>query len=340
VYAIPDIEVLLAPPWDISFVERLSSLRRAKINKRNIAVYIYEKADTSTFRYRVYNMCQTLLSSEQWFGVFFFERELPFLVEHISLISVVVIVRTRWSEIIELFMIEARKRRIKLIFDIDDLVFDINSIPLIVNTLNVDMRNPDSYSYWFSYVSRLYLTGARCDALIGTNEYLSNELSQCYSKPAAVINNFLNEEQCQISNQINSVKCGGTSERPFVIGYFSGTPSHTNDFRLIAPEILELLNDYSDIKLKIIGFIELPEFLCNFLNSGRIIHESLVDFLTLQKKVAEVDVNIVPLLINRFTNAKSELKYFEASIVSTITCASPSYSYAGSFRHAVTCFLC
>jgi glycosyltransferase involved in cell wall biosynthesis len=48
--------------------------------------------------------------------------------------------------------------------------------------------------------------------------------------------------------------------------------------------------------------------------------------------MAEVDVNIAPLVINDFTNCKSELKFFEAAAVETTTIASPNYS----FKKAIT----
>jgi len=41
-----------------------------------------------------------------------------------------------------------------------------------------------------------------------------------------------------------------------------------------------------------------------------------------------VELNLVPLQENMFTNCKSELKYFEAAIVGTLTVASPVYTYA------------
>ena len=52
------------------------------------------------------------------------------------------------------------------------------------------------------------------------------------------------------------------------------------------------------------------------------------DFVTLQELVGSVDLNLVPLQYNAFTNCKSELKYFEAAIVGTQTIASPTYTYA------------
>ena len=66
----------------------------------------------------------------------------------------------------------------------------------------------------------------------------------------------------------------------------------------------------------------------------------LVDFVELQRLVAQVDVNIVPLVQNVFTNCKSELKFFEASVVDTVTIAAPVYTYQYSIQNGETGFLC
>ena len=69
-----------------------------------------------------------------------------------------------------------------------------------------------------------------------------------------------------------------------------------------------------------------------FLENGQIEFVPPVDFRKLQRAMSEVDVNIAPLVINDFTNCKSELKFFEAAIVETTTIASPTYT----FKNAIT----
>ena len=54
----------------------------------------------------------------------------------------------------------------------------------------------------------------------------------------------------------------------------------------------------------------------------------LQDFVNLQRLIGEVEINIVPLQDNAFTNCKSELKYFEAAIVETVTVATPTYTFS------------
>ena len=55
--------------------------------------------------------------------------------------------------------------------------------------------------------------------------------------------------------------------------------------------------------------------------------------------MAEVDVNIAPLVLNDFTNCKSELKFFEAAAVETTTIASPSYTFKRAIKDGENGFL-
>jgi glycosyltransferase involved in cell wall biosynthesis len=109
---------------------------------------------------------------------------------------------------------------------------------------------------------------------------------------------------------------------------------------VIYKEVMQLMEDYPDINLKVVGFMEFPADMQEYIKKGRITFSKLVDFIRLQELVASVDVNIVPLIVNDFTNCKSELKYFEASIVNTITCASPTYTYKNSIIDGTNGFLC
>ena len=49
--------------------------------------------------------------------------------------------------------------------------------------------------------------------------------------------------------------------------------------------------------------------------------------MNLQRVIGDVEINVVPLQDNEFANCKSELKYFEAAIVGTVTIATPTFTY-------------
>ncbi|MBA3957468.1 MAG: glycosyltransferase [Parachlamydiaceae bacterium] len=324
-------------PWEIDLSQRLNALVTDPDLRK--VVYIYEKADTSTFRYRVYNMCQALSHSTEWRGIFFFEEELSLLQQHLEQVDVLIFVRTRWSIIFDTFLNRVKMRKIPVFFDVDDLVFDLDHIPLLMNSTNMPFTD-QSYTYMFSYVSRLKLMGSLCDATIGTNDFLCERLTQAFAKPSFKIPNFLNEEQTTVSEDLFSKKMTKKPSSHFSIGYFSGTPTHVNDFKVASAEIAELLNRYPEMILSVVGFMEFPKNLQPFLKKKQIAHHPLVNFLELQHLIVEADVNIVPLQNNTFTNCKSELKFFEAAIVGTPTIATPTFTYRNSIVHQKTGFLC
>ncbi|MCX5774547.1 MAG: hypothetical protein NTX05_08100 [Fusobacteria bacterium] len=326
-------------PWEMSFEERLNFLM--KFSKQyKLMVHIYEKADTSTFRYRCYNIYQLLLKSETWRSIYFFDNEVNKILAYLDIIDVVTIVRARFSlNILELIG-RVKAKKIPLVFDVDDLVFDLKKLPLLTNTLNVRLKNHVEYDFWFAYIGRISLVGEYADYCTTTNEFLAERLMKKYNKPTHIIPNGLNHEQIQISQECLSYKKNDKTNQNFCIGYFSGTPSHINDFLSVSDEIEMLLNEFENITLKIVGFMEIPEKLLYLVKSKKIIQEPLQNFIDLQKKIAEVDVNIVPLVNNEFTNCKSELKYFEAAIVHTITCASPTYMFVNNITQSETGFIC
>ena len=86
--------------------------------------------------------------------------------------------------------------------------------------------------------------------------------------------------------------------------------------------------------------MELPKYMMHFIAEKRIAILPPVDFLELQKLTASVDVSIVPLVVNEFTNCKSELKFFESAIVDTMTVASDSFAYTQCIKNGENGFLC
>lgn len=319
-------------PWEIPFPQRMQVLN----SPRKKVIYFYEKPDSSTFRYRAYNMCQALEKSDTWIGAYFFENEISFLLPYLKEISVIIFCRTRWSFSFDQLIHQAKKENIPLLFDIDDLVFHLDKVPLVMNTLNISFRE-DLVSHWYSYAARLHQLGKKCHGTIGTNDYIASHLKDCFGTPNFVVPNFLNAEQINVSESLFLNKKRNSK---YTLGYFSGSPSHANDFAKIAPEIASLLNTYPDMKLEVAGFMDFPRFLIPFVKKKRIVHTPFVDYLTLQKKIAAVDLNLVPLVDNEFTQCKSELKFFEAAIVGTPTLATPTLVYQQNIRHGKTGFLC
>lgn len=329
-------------PWEIPLSKRISYLKGIIASDQKVAIHIYEFPDNSTFRYRAYNIYQHLIQSSKWKSIYFFQSELSYLLPFLEGVALAVICRVRWSLSIDNFIARCNVLNIPIVFDVDDLVFDLEYLPLLTNTLNVPLDSDPHvhYDFWFACTSRIGYTASKSDYFTSTNRFLCNMLEEKYQKPAYIIPNTLNTEQISISKLCVEQKDTLPNKSPFIVGYFSGTPSHINDFKIAHKALVRFLEDFSDTMLQVVGYMDFPSSFIPFIEEDRVKFVDFVDFVELQRLVASVDVNIVPLVNNTFTNCKSELKFFESAIVDTITLATPIYSYAHSIQDGVTGYLC
>lgn len=314
-------------PWEAESVEfRVAELLHGK--GRKIA-YLYERPDSSTFRYRVYNMVEALRSAPKtgmiasWFAVSE-ARALARLLPHIDTL---VIVRVRYNRELAALVARARTLGVQVLADCDDLVFDVRYAHLIAVNNDYDTMAEVALDSWFAYIGRLQASVSLCEGAIATNNLLAQKLSDIVNGPVRVIPNFLNRRQEELSRSILDVKKARNFEGDgrVTIGYFSGTPTHNLDFEVALPALTELMRKDERVNLRIVGFMKSFNTLSEF--SERVERIDIQDWLNLQVKIAEVEVNIAPLQQNCFTNCKSNLKFFEAAAVGTWTCASRTYSF-------------
>lgn len=326
-------------PWNISLEDRVRAFISAAHSGKKVALMLYQQADTSTFRYRCYNIYQ-ITQDGDWLSVYFFLNEIDIVEKLLKTAQLLVLTRIRWCYPLDSLVHKAKKRDIPVLFDVDDLICDIQHLPLVTNTLNVHFENDADYDGWFSLISRNQAMAAQADGFITTNPFLGEKLSQRFGKAYQVIINSLNEEQLRVSERCRKQKNTQNGEQTFAIGYFSGSPTHINDFRTVYRELLQLLKNYPSMELKVVGFMDFPDDMQPMIQNNRVTFTPLVDFMELQRLIAQVDVNIVPLVRNTFTNCKSELKFFEAAAVDTVTVATPTYTYEHAIKHGNTGFLC
>lgn len=320
--------VAYSDPWKLDFAHRLANLQP---NTRRLA-YFYREPDSSTFRYRVYNMIQALGSEGDLSAAYFCDDDLDntnLIVDHAD---VLVLCRTLYDQRVNALVTKAKARGKKVLFDVDDLVFDVAYTHQVVDTLAQDTADPYVWEHWFGYMGRLGATLRMCDGALTTNTFLADRIREFAGIPVAVVPNFLNQEQLSISNRVLAAKraSGYRRDGRVHIGYFSGTPTHDKDFALIAPALQALLETDPRVVLVIAGYMKMAGTLQGF--SDRVEIQPMQDFLNLQRLIGRIEINVVPLQMNTFTNCKSELKYFEAAAVGTISIASPTFTYRRAIK--------
>ena len=291
---------------------------------KKVAVCVSQDKDSAQFRYRCENIMELTLNSGEWQTVWFLNSEVSEILDRIDEVDLVVVIRqaAKDNKILR-FIDEVKKHDIKVLFDLDDLVFDFVGLVALMNAIG-----SLNFLGWMGYVWGVRRIAKKVDGFLTTNDFLGGKLKRSLNKPYKVIKNSLNQNQVRVSRECIKDKVYDG----FKIGYFSGSPTHIKDFRLVEPEIIKFLKSNSDVKLRVVGYMEFSKEMQKMIDTKKVEVLKSVDYLKLQELIAEVDVNIAPLVINDFTNCKSELKFFEAAVVETTTIASPAYT----FKKAIT----
>jgi glycosyltransferase involved in cell wall biosynthesis len=322
-------------PWTESFTDRLTRLGQGS---QHVA-YFYPRPDSSTFRYRVLNMIEALAETSGSVGASWFSAaELSHLEAIVERADVVVICRCGYSVAFAKLVARVRAQGKRVLYDIDDLVFDGQYVQVLLNTLDQPTGEAE-LDFWYAYVGRNGALMRLCDGVILTNEYLAERVQQFCGLPIAIIPNFMNRAQLGHSAKIlDSKRASGFARDGCVhIGYFSGSPTHRRDFAIIEDAILGLMDSDPRIVLRVVGVLELGDCFARF--GDRVEIFPFQNILNLQRLIGEVEINVVPLQDNVFTNCKSELKVFEASAVGTISIASPVFTLCRAIRDEITGFV-
>lgn len=323
-------EIPYSDPWIAPLHERLKTLTRGK---RRVA-YFYETANNSTFRYRAYNMVQVLNNEKnhEVSASYFFLDDLHLVDEIADLADVLVICRSMYNHHINQMVTKFRIRGKRVLFDIDDFVFNTRYAHLVINTLDQDVDNPAIWNDWFAWIGRYGETLRWCDGAITTNDNLAARIAEYSGLPVSVVPNFINKEQFDLSESLFRRKVASRFARDdkICLGYFSGSPSHNLDYAIITSALEEVLESNPSVELMVVGYIEAGPELSRF--GRRVKYQPFRDYVNLQRLISSVEFNLMPLQSNIFTDCKSELKYFEAAIAGTLSIASPSYTYAAAIQ--------
>lgn len=290
--------------------------------RSKVVLYVFQNRDSIQFRYRWQNIKEALRASDEWSMVFCLKNKI--LRTDFKNIDVLVVSRQteKGCKILNLIKY-AQKNGIKVLFDIDDLVFDYDDLFLVSDTVG-----EKNLLYWLGYIWGIRRIAKKVDGFLTTNDFLGEKLKRSFNKPYKVIKNSLNQGQIKVSEKYVKNK----THDGFRIGYFSGSPTHVKDFKVVELDLIRFLNAHNNAVLRVVGDMDFSLEMKKLIKLGKVQVEGKVDYLELQRLISEVDVNIAPLVINDFTNCKSELKFFEAAIVETTTIASPTYT----FKNAIT----
>ncbi len=322
-------------PWLKPLHQRMEDLCSGD---RKVA-YFYEEPDSSTFRYRCHAMAQAIRDHIPNTGAgCFWTEDGDALLDAVKIAGVVVISRARYTWQLEQLITVARDWGASVFFDVDDLVVAPSRVVDLLQGIGhiapgVGLQMEQIYDGWFANTSRLRATMDLADGVIVTNEFLRGQIGEVTSLPVQVIPNVMSTEQVNVSHSLFDQKqsMDFVTREPLHIGYFSGSPTHGRDFSVATQALREVLLQRPQVRLRIVGRIDLTQTPLAPLTS-RIDRHSTVDYLNLQRLISATQINVIPSQNTVFHNCKSELKYFDAAAVGVPSLATPTFPFRESIR--------
>ncbi len=320
--------------WDSSMAERVGLM----LDGEHRVAFVYRTPDTSTFRYRVANTVDALnhVPGGRLRAGWFCDDELRALTRIVPELDAIVVARYPWNAALRELAQKAAAHDVPMLFDCDDLVFDVGFAELVMSSLGKDPEVNAEWDVWFAYMGRLNASLKACRGATTTNSLLASRLSAYVENGASVVPNVLNRTQQAYSRELLDAKVAGGWRRsgPVTIGYFSGTPSHVRDFAVASASLARLLDEDDDVSVRIVGYLDDLGALEPFRE--RVEFQKFMHYVELQRSIAEVEVNIAPLSHTAFNICKSDLKFFEAAAVGTWTVASHTPSLDEAVDDGVT----
>jgi glycosyltransferase involved in cell wall biosynthesis len=282
-------------------------------------------------RYRAHNVIEAL-AHRQIEAEFVADEDAVTSLDHVLSHDLIVLVRRQHNERMAAVIDAAREAGVPVVYDIDDYVFDAWALPYIEGY----HHGPAAEA--LALMGRLRGCLERCDYFTGTTPYLVEKVS-ALGKRCFRIRNGLNAAQIELSEQARQRGPESRRDGGLRLGYFSGTRTHQADFRVAYPALLRLMSDFTDLRLVVVGVLDLDHFAGLSPFAARIEQRPAVRWQDLPAEVARVDVNLIPLDINPFTEGKSDLKYFEAGLLGIPSVASPTRVLSESIAHGDSGFL-
>lgn len=255
-----------------------------------------------------------------------------FQMKDIRYASTIIVYRAPFSAMLDDMVELAHQKGTKVYFDIDDLVIDTKYTDQLEYTQKLDKHEKQNYDASVkNYGAMMNL----CDGVITSTNKMVDELKN-YKDVICLDRNIASKELIQLSQE--SMKNNRQSNQFVKIGYFSGSITHNENFNLIKNDLLQLMNDFNNVELHLVGHIDFPkEFI---IYKDRIVLHDYVDWKELPQLISQVDINLAPLKESIFNEAKSEIKWIEAALVKVVTVASNIGAFKDMIQDGNTGVLC
>lgn len=235
----------------------------------------------------------------------------------------VVVYRVPATTRIMSLLADARRRKVPLIFDVDDLIFD----PLIKEEIPALKILPSfEAKRWLEGIHRYRIVMEACDVYVGSTKLLCDQAESRVGLPAR---RFANGVGARLAHLSDMALRTPREQGPPRVAYLSGTATHDMDWAMVEPAVMRALERVPEAELWMVGLIPTTKAMREL--GPRLRKIKMQPWDELPTILRQIDVNLGPLEPGTFNEAKSAIKWLEAALCQVPTIASPTQP----FREAV-----
>lgn len=227
---------------------------------------------------------------------------------------------------------EARRLGVPSLWEVDDLIFDVELYAQNANLVGLPARLRREL---LDGAARYRIGMCAADATIASTATLAEAMQAATGTPCHVVENALDAQTRAFARRDRAAR----NARPDAgratvdIVYGSGTRTHDADFRVATPALIALLERHAEIRLRIVGDLVIDPAFDRF--GERIERIERTHFEAYLAELAAGDIAIAPLEDTRFNDAKSNIKLIEASILGLPSVCSPRRTFVEAITHGV-----
>lgn len=242
-------------------------------------------------------------------------------IKYLQLSDFVIFYRVPFCESVKNLYQEADRLHLKKFYDIDDLVFDIQLYGKYLNQSKINLEKERKELLNGAKLYRQAILHA--DVFLTSTKAIKNVYDDLKLQTSSyIIPNGLTKEVLNI-HKLDRKR--PKSDR-IQIFYGAGSKTHDADFDLISRPVANILRDFKNVDLYIIGQLELSPIFNEFKEQvHRISRLSTENYF---REISQYDIALMPLTNNFFNECKSNIKYIEASALNIPSVASNIYEFS------------
>lgn len=213
----------------------------------------------------------------------------------------------------------AKQLGIRLIYDIDDYIFEYKKIQ------HLEFLKYEEYDDFQKYTGNIKECINLCDTITTSTNHLAQAITESFANKKVIICRNAACLEMQLLSEIAVDKDEKFLNRDWkktdkiTLGYFSGSKTHNQDWGQIEECIFEIMEENVKVALLIVGPLKISDKFKRF--SGRVLTMPFVRWQELPGIIRSVNINLMPLEDNFFQWCKSENKWMEAGLVEIPTIA-------------------